>query len=49
MKDFLDELKAMKERMDDLFTSNFDTGRDKKDERQASDDWIPMCDIIDSG
>jgi len=46
MKDFLDELKAMKERMDDLFTSNFN---DVKDEPQSSEDWVPMSDIVDSG
>jgi len=49
MKDFLDELKAMKERMDDLFTSSFDSGESEKSEPQASESWVPMCDIIDSG
>lgn len=49
MKDFLDELKAMKERMDNLFTSSFDTGKDEKDEPQSSEGWVPMCDIVDSG
>jgi HSP20 family protein len=49
MKDFLDELKAMKERMDDLFTSNFEIKTGGKDEPQSSDDWVPMSDIVDSG
>ncbi len=49
MKDFLEELKAMKERMDDLFTSSFDAEKGEKDEPQGSDGWVPMCDIVDSG
>lgn len=46
-KDFLDELKAMKEKMEDLFVRNFDPNR--KDKPQNSEDWVPMSDIIDSG
>jgi len=49
MKDFLEELKAMKERMDDLFTSSFDAEKGEKDEPQGSANWVPMCDIVDSG
>ncbi len=48
MKDFLDELKAMKDRMDDLFTNNFDVSGGK-DKTQNSEDWVPMSDIVDSG
>jgi HSP20 family protein len=46
-KDLLDELKAMKERMEDLFVLNFSPSR--KDKPQHADDWIPMSDVIDSG
>lgn len=49
MKDFLDELKAMKDRMDDLFTNSFETEKGEKDEPQGSDGWVPTCDIVDSG
>jgi len=48
-KDFLDELKSMKERMEDLFIRNFDSGTERKDEPKGSDDWVPMSDIVDSG
>ena len=46
-KDFLDELKSMKERMEDLFVRNFDP--DRKNKPQGAEDWVPMSDIIDSG
>jgi HSP20 family molecular chaperone IbpA len=46
-KDLLDELKAMKERMEDLFVLNFNQGL--KDKPQRTEDWVPMSDIIDSG
>ncbi len=49
-KDFLDELKAMKERMEEIFTRNFDPDtKDEECQSQAHEDWIPMTDIIDSG
>ena len=48
-KDFIDELKSMKERMEDLFIRNFDPGTDRKDKPQGSEDWVPMADIVDSG
>lgn len=48
-KDFLDELKAMKERMEDLFTSSFEPGTGGKGKPQKPEDWIPMSDIVDSG
>ncbi|MGA2025998.1 MAG: Hsp20/alpha crystallin family protein [Syntrophobacteraceae bacterium] len=48
-KDFLDELKAMKERMEDLFMSSFEPGTAGKGKRQKPEDWVPMSDIVDSG
>jgi HSP20 family protein len=48
-KDFLDELKAMKERMEDLFISNFDLGSTGQNKSKGSEDWVPMSDIVDSG
>jgi len=48
-KDFLDELKAMKERMEDLFVRNFNPGTEREDKPQDSEDWVPMSDIVDSG
>lgn len=48
-KDFLDQLNAMKERMDDLFVRNIDLGAARKDEPQNSEDWVPLSDIVDSG
>ncbi len=48
-KDFLDELKAMKERMEDLFISNFDPGSTGQNKPKGSEDWVPMSDIVDSG
>jgi HSP20 family protein len=48
-KDFLDELKAMKERMEDIFTRSFDSGVDRQDRTRKEDDWVPLSDIVDSG
>ncbi len=48
-RDFLDELKAMKERMEDLFMRNFDPASAEKDKRPGSEDWVPMSDIVDCG
>ncbi|MHC1728684.1 MAG: Hsp20/alpha crystallin family protein [Syntrophobacteraceae bacterium] len=51
-KDFLEELKAMKERMEDLFVRNFNLGpgTDKKEYTpQRSADWVPVADIVDTG
>jgi len=48
-KDFLDELKAMKERMEDLFMSSFEPGTGGKGKRSEPGDWVPMSDIVDSG
>ncbi len=48
-KDFLDELKAMKERMEDIFTRSFDPGADRQERGRKEDEWVPMSDIVDSG
>ncbi len=48
-RDILDELKAMKERMEDLFMSSFEPGTGGKGKRREPGDWIPMTDIVDSG
>ncbi|MDR3569849.1 MAG: Hsp20/alpha crystallin family protein [Syntrophobacteraceae bacterium] len=48
-KDFLGELKAMKERMEDIFTRSFDPGADRQDRTRREDDWVPLSDIVDSG
>ena len=45
----LDELKAMKERMEDLFMSSFELGTSEKGKPQKPEDWVPMSDIVDSG
>jgi HSP20 family protein len=45
--DFIEELKAMKERMDELFQRNFtDEGQYSTDREE---DWMPAVDIIDAG
>ncbi len=48
-KDFLDELKAMKERMEDIFTRSFDPGADPRDRTRGEDEWLPLGDIVDTG
>ena len=48
-KDFLDELKAMKERMEDLFTTSLELGTLGKGKRQEPADWVPLSDIVDAG
>ncbi len=45
----LDELKAMKERMEELFMSSFELGTSEKGTPQKPEDWVPMSDIVDSG
>ena len=45
----LDELKAMKERMEELFMSSFELGTSEKGKPQKPEDWVPMSDIVDSG
>ena len=46
-KDLIDELNAMKERMEDLFVLNFNQGGKGKPHR--TEDWVPKSDIVDSG
>ena len=48
-KDFLDELKAMKERMDSLFINSFDLGASSKEKPKNTDEWVPLSDIVDCG
>ncbi|MGC9196676.1 MAG: Hsp20/alpha crystallin family protein [Syntrophobacteraceae bacterium] len=48
-KDFLDELKAMKERMEDLFMRSFAPEADRQEKDRDREDWVPMSDIVDSG
>ncbi|MGC8490222.1 MAG: Hsp20/alpha crystallin family protein [Syntrophobacteraceae bacterium] len=48
-RDFLDELKAMKERMEDIFTRSFDPNADRQERGRKDDEWVPMSDIVDSG
>lgn len=45
---FIDELKAMKDRMEELFLSSFDTGRGEADEEMDSVGWMPAADIVDT-
>jgi HSP20 family protein len=46
--DFIEELKAMKNRMEELFTRNF-TASENKSAMQRAEDWVPMADIVDTG
>jgi len=49
-KDFLDELKAMKERMENIFTRSFDLRAERPETTGRRDeDWVPASDIVDSG
>ncbi len=51
-KDFLEELKAMKDRMEDIFLRNFNLGpgsEKKEDAQTRSEDWAPVADIVDTG
>ncbi len=48
-KDFLDELKAMKEKMEDIFIRSFAPDSDREQKGREKDDWVPMSDIVDSG
>lgn len=48
-KGLFEELKAMKERMEDLFMSSVELGTGGKGKPQESEDWVPMSDIVDSG
>lgn len=48
---FIEELKAMKDRMEELFLCNFDTEKGSEDSGQDAqcDDWVPLTDIVDTG
>jgi HSP20 family protein len=48
-KDFLDELKAMKERMEDLFTRSFTPEADPQQKSRGKGEWVPVSDIVDAG
>lgn len=48
-KDFLEELRAMKERMEDLFMTSFDPAQSGKSTREDSEEWVPVGDIVDAG
>ncbi len=48
-KGILDELKTMKERMEDLFMSSLELGTGGEDKPRGPEDWVPMSDIVDSG
>ncbi len=47
--DFIEELKAMKERMEELFVRNFTGGDEKQGDPEDSADWVPLADIVDTG
>jgi HSP20 family protein len=46
---FIDELKAMKERMEELFLRNFNVGEQEAAQDMPSADWVPLADILDTG
>jgi HSP20 family protein len=46
---FIEELKAMKERMEELFLRNFDTEEQEAAQDIPAADWIPLTDITDTG
>lgn len=47
---FIEELKAMKDRMEELFLCNFDTERKQSPGQETRcDDWLPLTDIVDTG
>ncbi len=48
-KDFIDELKAMTQRMEDIFMRSFDPGAERRDKDRTEDDWTPRGDIVDAG
>ncbi len=49
-KDFIEELKAMKERMDELFLCNLGTAGDEAESRaQEEAPWMPSADMLDGG
>ena len=46
---FIEELKAMKERMEELFLRNFTVEEKEEAQDVPSADWIPLTDIMDTG
>lgn len=46
---FIEELKAMKDRMEELFSRSFDVGEQEPEHGVASEDWVPLTDIVDTG
>ena len=46
--EFIEELKAMKERMDELFERNF-TADENQYGTEREEDWLPAADIVDTG
>ena len=46
--EFIEELKAMKERMDELFHRNF-TADENQYGTEREEDWLPVADIVDTG
>ncbi|MCE5335768.1 MAG: Hsp20/alpha crystallin family protein, partial [Desulfobacteraceae bacterium] len=48
--DIIEELKAMKERMEDIFFRSVAPGEQGTEgEAERSDNWIPLTDILDTG
>ncbi len=46
---FIEELKAMKERMEELFLRNFDVQAGDPEPETPPEGWVPPADIIDTG
>ena len=46
---FIEELKAMKERMEELFLSNFQTDKGEEAEQTRAGGWLPLADLVDTG
>lgn len=46
---FIEELKAMKERMEEIFLRNFETEGQQPVQETRSSDWSPATDIVDTG
>jgi HSP20 family protein len=46
---FIEELKAMKERMEELFLRNFNVEEKEPSEDIPAEDWVPLTDITDTG
>lgn len=45
---FIDELKAMKNRMEELFLNSFETGQSEAGEEMDSVGWMPAVDVVDA-